>query len=156
MFGWTQKKKAEKAKREATWRAEYEKEREAMIEPVMVGKSGVIEFWLSPMEVVFNSQGRRGVLVGHGYRADVVHEINNNGTFSKKGPYWTGRDWSSNPLISGREKEWVMVTLARSNDPNIVYTKTQMRTSGFRVDEMHTAARPMETYDEWKIRREKL
>lgn len=157
MFGWTQKEKEEKARQEATWRAEYEKEREVMLEKILVGKSGVIEYWQLPMEIVFNSQGRRAVIVGSGYRAEVVHEINKNGTFSKKGPYWTSSSsWSGNPVTSGREKEWAMVTLSVSSDPEIVYKKTQMRICGHRVDTMYTAATPMESYEDWKSRRGKF
>jgi len=157
MFGWTQKEKAEKASREAAWRLEYEQERKSMLEPLLAGKSGVIEFWQMPMQIVFNSHGRRAVVLGHGYRSEVVHEINSNGTFSKKGPYWTSESaWSGNPIISKRPKEWALVTLAVSADPKIVYTKTQMRRCGHRVDAMNTAARPMETYEDWKHWRGKV
>jgi hypothetical protein len=97
--------------------------------------------------VLINTQGRLALKVAHNsYGSWAIHEINKDGTFSKKGPYWirpTRSDWHT-------PDQYVEVMLLMAREGECFKRETQsngVHRIGYKVLEFNTVKRPI---IEWK------
>jgi hypothetical protein len=136
MFGWSKKEKEEERARMNALLAEYETYKASMYEPQVFQVSGnLIKILVA--EISINNKGRQGLVLCSNYKlsARVVHEINQDGTLSKKAAYWSKQTWKRcNP------RRYAMVKCL--NGPPLVPVD---------IFEMNTANRPFMTFEDWRF-----
>lgn len=126
--------------------ADFEKAK-ALMQPLkIVRQSEGFNVAISVCQILTNSDGKIGIKIAQGYSASAIHEINRNGTFSGKGPYWTKKTWR------GKPRRFAVCELAISNAPRGMRNpREEIRTYGLSIVEMDTDRLPPMSFDDWRL-----
>ena len=129
---------------------EYEALTNRMFKAVKVQTVGTIDCFQSVIEICENESGKLGYVTARNWRGDAcaVHEININGTFSKKGSYWTKKKWRSCKPRCFALCHILVDTSCINTMRNI---REQSITLGHNIIEMNTDKLPVMSFSEWKL-----
>ena len=129
-------------------RAAYDAAKAGMFEPRVVQEFPEVVVIETVLEVASNGAGRLGMIVARGWHSCAVHEINQDGTFSKRRPYWTKKEWlQCSPRRFARCLVIASKTLVNPMQP----PGEQVRHVGQTIVEMDTDLRPYVAFEEWKL-----
>ena len=132
--------------RKASLEAEFATLQPRMFAAQIVQCSEELSVLLCVRMILHNDEGRLGLQIAQAYRSQAIHEINQDGSFSKKGPSWTKKPWSSNPL------RWALCQMVISNSPaGFKNPREEIRSYGLRVVEMDTSRLPEMSFSEWRL-----
>lgn len=130
-------------------RERYEIEARTMFRDRVVNETPELALIEVVVELATCDGGRLGVVVARSYRSSAVHEINQDGTFSRRLPYWTRQSWR--PCKPRRFVRGLF--LRDKNGGNIMKADSeQILQYGHSILEMNTAFRPYRTFEDWKVR----
>ena len=126
---------------------EYETLKPKMFAPKLVSKCDGFNILRRVCILAHNGQGKIGIVVAKDLRCCAVHEINRDGNFSKKGPYWTKKDW-----IIHSPRRYALCDFAASTLGTGMKAPGRVVTSyGLHVVEIDTVFLPMMSFEDWKF-----
>lgn len=130
-------------------RARYEVAARTMFKKRLLDETAELAFVEMVAELSVNDKGRLGVVVATSYRSCAVHELNRDGTFSHRLPYWTRKSW---PPCKPR-RFFRGIFLHDKHIGNFMKPDSEkVRYYGHKVLEIDTELRPYWSFEDWKVR----
>jgi len=129
-------------------RARYEIEAGLMFRRRVVKELPEINLVEMVAELSVDSAGRLGVVVAVGYRSCAVHEINKDGSFSKRLPYWTRKAWRR--CDPRRYAQCLFLESKRTGNPMKLDSEKILHV-GHAILDFDSEFRSFETFDIWKV-----
>ena len=128
-------------------RARYEIEAGRMFRCRVVEELPEMDLVEMVVELSVDSAGRLGVIVAVGYRSRAVHEINKDGSFSKRPPYWTGKNWRR--CDPRRYAQCLLFQAKRLGNP-MKPVREQILHMGHKILDFDPQFRPFQSFETWK------
>lgn len=129
---------------------EYEQLLPRMYKSVTVKTVGTISCVRTVIEISRNESGKLGYVVANNWKdtACAVHEINRDGTFSKKGFYWTKKKWF---ICNPRCFAICHILIDKSCINPLIDIRQQACSLGQNIVEMNTSYLPTMSFSNWKL-----
>lgn len=129
----------------AAIKAEFELAKERMVQDELIATRDHSRHIRGVRPVAENDKGQLALIVASGHRARAVHQILNDGTFSKSGPKWTKLRWTH------KSRRFAIIEAVFDLTPGGVGTvNSQVRTYGIRILKMDTDSLPVMSFEEWR------